>query len=164
MSPTRARNIASTTRRTGQGIPLVCLHTAGADGREYRHQLCDPDITKNFRVIAFDLPRHGKSIPPKDFYKEEEEYALTSKFYSEFIMAFCEALDLEKPIIMGSSMGGNICLPLALNYENDTHRADRDRGLRPLAGLVDRSAAPSPYPRRRGLRDRGLRPDGAAKP
>ena len=103
----------------GQGIPLVCLHTAGTDGREYRHQLCDPDITKNFRVIAFDMPRHGKSIPPANFYKEEEEYKLTSKFYSEFIMAFCETLELDKPIIMGSSMGGNICLPLALNYENE---------------------------------------------
>ena len=55
----------------------------------------------------------------KNFYKEEEEYMLTSKFYSEFIMAFCEALDLKRPVIMGSSMGGNICLPLALNYEND---------------------------------------------
>lgn len=103
----------------GEGIPLVCLHTAGTDGREWRHQLCDPDITKNFRVIAFDLPRHGKSIPPPDFYKEEEEYKLTSKFYSEFIVAFCQALDLKKPVIMGSSMGGNICLPLALNFENE---------------------------------------------
>jgi pimeloyl-ACP methyl ester carboxylesterase len=103
----------------GEGIPLVCLHTAGTDGREWRHQLCDPDITKNFRVIAFDLPRHGKSIPPPDFYKEEEEYKLTSKFYSEFIVAFCKALDLKKPVIMGSSMGGNICLPLALNFENE---------------------------------------------
>jgi len=103
----------------GQGIPMVCLHTAGTDGREYRHQLCDPDITKNFRVIALDLPRHGKSIPHQDFYKEEEEYKLTSKFYSEFVMAFCDALDLHKPVIMGSSMGGNICLPISLNFEND---------------------------------------------
>ena len=103
----------------GQGIPLVCLHTAGTDGREYRHQLCDPDITKNFRVIALDLPRHGKSIPHQDFYKEEDEYKLTSKFYSEFVMAFCDALELHKPVIMGSSMGGNICMPIALNFEND---------------------------------------------
>jgi pimeloyl-ACP methyl ester carboxylesterase len=103
----------------GQGIPLVCLHTAGTDGREWRHQLCDPDITKNFRVIALDLPRHGKSIPPKNYYLEEDEYKLTSKFYSEFTMAFCKALDLKKPVIMGSSMGGNICLPLALNFENE---------------------------------------------
>jgi pimeloyl-ACP methyl ester carboxylesterase len=99
----------------GQGIPLVCLHTAGTDSREYRHQLSDPDINQNFRVIAFDLPRHGKSIPPVGF--EKEDYRLTAKFYSEFIMAFCDALELENPVIMGSSMGGNICMHLALNFE-----------------------------------------------
>ena len=99
----------------GQGIPLVCLHTAGTDSREWRHQLCDPEINQNFRVIAFDMPRHGKSIPPVGF--EKEDYRLTAKFYSEFIMAFCDALGLENPVIMGSSMGGNICLHLALNFE-----------------------------------------------
>ena len=103
----------------GSGIPMVCLHTAGTDGRQWRHQLCDPEITKNFRVIAFDMPRHGKSIPPGDFYKAEEEYKLTSKFYSELIIAFCRALELHKPVIMGSSMGGNVCLPLALNFEDE---------------------------------------------
>src|SRR5215813_9381537 len=71
----------------GEGIPLVCLHTAGTDGREYRHQLCDPDITANFRVIAFDLPWHGKSVPPADFYLKEDEYKLTAKFYSDFVVA-----------------------------------------------------------------------------
>ena len=103
----------------GSGIPMVCLHTAGTDARQWRHQLCDPEITKNFRVIAFDMPRHGKSIPPGDFYKAEEEYKLTSKFYSELIIAFCRALELHKPVIMGSSMGGNVCLPLALNFEDE---------------------------------------------
>jgi pimeloyl-ACP methyl ester carboxylesterase len=99
----------------GHGIPLVCLHTAGTDAREWRHQLNDPDITDNFRVIAFDMPRHGKSIPPNGF--EKEEYRLTAKFYSEFVMAFCQALDLDQPVIMGSSMGGNICLHIAVNFE-----------------------------------------------
>ncbi len=99
----------------GEGIPLVCLHTAGTDSREWRHQLCDPDINENFRVIAFDMPWHGKSIPPVGF--EKEEYRLTSKFYSEFVVAFCEALGLDRSVIMGSSMGGNICLHLALNFE-----------------------------------------------
>ena len=103
----------------GEGIPMVCLHTAGTDGREWRHQLCDPEITRNFRVIAFDLPRHGKSIPPADFYRAEEEYKLTSKFYCEFIVAFCRALELKRPVLMGSSMGGNVCLPLALDYEDE---------------------------------------------
>lgn len=99
----------------GNGIPLVCLHTAGTDSREWRHQLCDPDINKNYRVIALDLPWHGKSIPPAGF--EKEDYRLTARFYSDFIMAFCDALELDHPVIMGSSMGGNICLHLALNFE-----------------------------------------------
>ena len=32
----------------GSGIPLVCLHTAGSDSRQYRHLLNDNEITKNF--------------------------------------------------------------------------------------------------------------------
>jgi len=99
----------------GDGIPLVCLHTAGTDSREWRHQLSDPEINGRFRVIALDLPRHGKSIPPAGFHTEE--YRLTAKFYSEFVIAFCDALGLDRPVIMGSSMGGNICLHLALNFE-----------------------------------------------
>ena len=70
----------------GDGIPMVCLHTAGTDGRQYRHQLCDIDIASNFRVIAFDLPRHGKSIPPEGWHLEEDEYKLTTSFYAEFIL------------------------------------------------------------------------------
>ena len=49
----------------GQGIPLVCQHTAGSDSRQWRHLLGDSDITDNFRVIAGDLPFHGKSVPPE---------------------------------------------------------------------------------------------------
>src|SRR5690606_18662733 len=45
----------------GQGIPLLCLHTAGSDTRQYRALMNEPEILKNFRVIAFDLPWHGKS-------------------------------------------------------------------------------------------------------
>lgn len=103
----------------GEGIPMVCLHTAGTDNRQYRHQMCDPDFTDRFRLIAFDMPWHGKSIPPSDFYLMEEEYKLTENFYSEFIIEFCRALDLDKPVLMGCSMGGNICLQMALRYENE---------------------------------------------
>ena len=48
----------------GAGIPLVCLHTAGSDGRQWRHLLADEEFAKNFRIIAFDMPWHGKSNPP----------------------------------------------------------------------------------------------------
>ena len=51
----------------GQGIPLLCLHTAGSDGRQYRGLLNDARITKNYRVIVFDMPWHGKSSPPEGY-------------------------------------------------------------------------------------------------
>ena len=49
----------------GQGIPLLLQHTAGADGRQWRHVLEDADLAEHFRMIAYDLPYHGKSLPPK---------------------------------------------------------------------------------------------------
>jgi len=101
---------------SGHGIPLVCLHTAGTDSREWRHQLNDPEINERFHVIAFDLPRHGKSIPPKGWWKEE--YKLTARFYADLVVAFCRELGLERPVVMGSSMGGNICLHLAQRYSD----------------------------------------------
>ncbi|OHR70876.1 alpha/beta hydrolase [Bacillus sp. HMSC76G11] len=95
----------------GSGIPLVCLHTAGADALEYRHLLADEDITKNFQVIAFDMPWHGRSLPPSGWW--ENEYKLTQRFYMDFIIAFTEALELDRSILMGCSMGGYVMLDIA---------------------------------------------------
>ena len=50
---------------------------------------------------------------------KEDEYKLTAKFYADFIVAFCHALELKKPVVMGCSMGGNVCLTLALRYEHE---------------------------------------------
>ena len=56
--------IASTIEEAGSGIALLCLHTAGSDGRQFRGLMNDEALTAQFRVIAFDLPWHGKSSPP----------------------------------------------------------------------------------------------------
>lgn len=98
----------------GQGIPLVCLHTAGADGRQFRHMMNDSSITEHFRVLAFDLPWHGKSSPPEAF--QNEEYRLTSASYVAAIRAFCGALQLSKPVVLGCSIGGRIVLRLAIDH------------------------------------------------
>ncbi|MDP2333503.1 MAG: alpha/beta hydrolase [Reyranella sp.] len=98
----------------GQGIPLVCLHTAGADGRQYRALLNDDEITNRFRVVVFDLPWHGKSSPPPGF--EREAYKLTTDLYVDTVMAVCRALKLERPVVMGCSIGGRAVLHLALRH------------------------------------------------
>jgi len=95
----------------GTGIPLVCLHTAGADNRQWRHLLNDAEITRHFRVLAFDMPWHGKSLPPVGW--QDEEYRLTTQGYIDLILAFIRALGLERPVVLGCSIGGKIVLELA---------------------------------------------------
>ena len=101
----------------GQGIPLVCLHTAGSDGRQWRHLLDDAEFARNFRIIAFDMPWHGKSNPPDNW--DGREYQLTTARYTATIRAFCAALDLDRPVVMGCSIGGRIVLNLAIDHAKD---------------------------------------------
>ncbi len=95
----------------GQGRPVLCLHTAGAHTGQWRHLMNDPEVTERNRLIAFDMPRHGKSLPPEGF--QTEEYLLTTEDYIATILAVMQALGLEKPILAGCSMGGRIALQLA---------------------------------------------------
>ena len=98
----------------GQGIPLLCLHTAGSDGRQYRAILNDPDITERFRVIVFDMPWHGKSSPPEGF--QDQEYQLTTDRYVDLVVTVANALDLHRPVVMGCSIGGRVVLELAKRH------------------------------------------------
>ncbi len=98
----------------GKGIPLLCLHTAGADTRQYRALLNDSELLQDFRVIAFDLPWHGKSSPPAGW--QNTDYRLSSKAYLSIIMDVADALELERPVALGCSIGGRIALHLALEH------------------------------------------------
>ena len=97
----------------GQGVPLLLQHTAGADGRQWRHLLEDPWITERFRVVAWDLPYHGKSLPPEGAPWWRETYRLKLAFFLEFIERIAGALGAARPVFMGCSMGGHIAIDLA---------------------------------------------------
>ncbi len=98
----------------GSGRPLLCLHTAGSDSRQYRHLLCDPEVTSRWRVLAFDMPYHGRSLPPDGWWKNE--YLLTREAYAGMVMAFTRTMDLRQPVVLGCSMGGALVLELARLY------------------------------------------------
>lgn len=102
--------------------PLLLQHTAGCNNQEWRHLLADEEITEDYRVIAYDLPFHGKSVPPKGQDWWEEDYTLTAEQFAETIVSIVDALGLEDPIFMGSSMGGNITLELA-DWHSERFRA-----------------------------------------
>lgn len=103
----------------GTGIPLVCQHTAGSDGRQYRHLLEDTEVTSRFRVIAVDLPYHGKSLPPDAVRYWEQEYKLKKVWFMNFWVAFVRELELDRPVYMGCSMGGHLAGDLALNHPEE---------------------------------------------
>jgi pimeloyl-ACP methyl ester carboxylesterase len=118
----------------GRGIPLLCLHTAGADSRQYRHLLNDTAVTSKYRVIAFDMPYHGRSNPPDQWWLRK--YTLTTKDYLAQIRAVWKALDLQKPVVLGCSMGGAIVLKLAADFQHE---------LRGIVGLESSAYAPGRY-------------------
>ncbi len=106
----------------GQGIPLLLQHTAGADGRQWRHVLEDPELARHFRMIAYDLPYHGKSVPPTELAWWRGEYRLTRDFLMKVVTGLATELELERPVYMGSSIGGHLAVDLAL-YHPDRFRA-----------------------------------------
>ncbi|MEM1363531.1 MAG: alpha/beta hydrolase [Pseudomonadota bacterium] len=95
----------------GSGPPVLLFHTAGADNRQWRHVLNDPDLTSRYRFIAPDMPWHGKSLPPEGW--QCQEYLLTTEAYVATVLAIASALQLDKPVYAGCSMGGRIALQLA---------------------------------------------------
>lgn len=121
----------------GEGIPLVLQHTASADNRQWRHLLEDEELARDFRLVAPDVPYHGKSLPPEDVPWWTSEYKLTKDFFEAFLLELCHALELDRPVFMGCSMGGHLAIDLAIDHP-DAFRAVI--GLE--AGLETEATAP----------------------
>jgi pimeloyl-ACP methyl ester carboxylesterase len=118
----------------GTGVPLLCLHTAGADSRQYRHLLNDDAVTSRFHAIAFDLPYHGRSNPPDQWWLKP--YRLTTTQYVAVVRSVWRALGLDRPIVVGCSMGGAIVLKIAAEHQHE---------LRGVIGLESSAHAPGRY-------------------
>jgi len=113
---------------------VVCLHTAGQSGVQWRHAA--PDLARaGYRVLVPDLPGHGRSEPAVDG-------PITDLgVYADTIGDLLDALGIDRPYVIGCSIGGKITLDLAL-------RPDR-----PLAGAVALEADTAPgHVNVRGLR------------
>ena len=106
----------------GTGIPLLLQHTAGAHSVQWRHLFEAREITDHFQLIAYDLPFHGKSVPPVGTRWWEERYQLTGGSLRQVPVALASALELDRPAFMGCSVGGLLALDLAL-HDPDVFRA-----------------------------------------
>lgn len=100
----------------GSGIALLLQHTAGCHGSQWRHLFECREITDHFRLIAYDLPFHGKSLPPVGPKWWAEEYRLTQSFLRAVPVQLAAVLGLERPVFMGCSVGGLLALDLARHH------------------------------------------------
>jgi pimeloyl-ACP methyl ester carboxylesterase len=98
----------------GSGRDVLCMHTAESDGRQFHGLMADRRITDGHRLVAFDLPWHGKSPPPEG--AVPGSWRLNTDLYVDLIMGFMAAAGLDKPIALGASMSGEICLELAYRH------------------------------------------------
>jgi pimeloyl-ACP methyl ester carboxylesterase len=128
---------------SGHGVPLYCQHTAGAEGRQWRFLLEDPDVTSRFRVVVPDLPFHGKSLPPSGVPWWEDEYRLTKSFFEQFVVTMSRHLELDQPVFLGCSMGGHLAPDLALDWPDEfravigAEAAIHSHGAEGLMGYLD---------------------------
>jgi pimeloyl-ACP methyl ester carboxylesterase len=90
----------------GEGQPIFCIHTAGQSGVQYRYAAREL-AALGYRVIVPDLPGHGRSEPhPRGVVTRLDDYA-------SWCVSVIERLGLDKPVIVGCSIGGKISLDVA---------------------------------------------------
>lgn len=88
----------------GQGDPaILMLHCWGGDRSFLTPQI--EAFSNRHRVVTPDLRGHGKSDRPEGPY--------TIPTFAQDALAICEQLKLDRPVIIGHSMGGNIAMEMA---------------------------------------------------
>jgi pimeloyl-ACP methyl ester carboxylesterase len=85
---------------------ILLVHGLASNAGFWRYNI--PELSKHYRVIAVDLPGYGKS--------EKGVYPYTMSFYAETLKRFLDSLKLDKIILIGHSMGGQIGITFALKY------------------------------------------------
>lgn len=90
-------------RESGEGIPLIILH--GLFGSSDNWFTLSKTFASNFRVFTVDQRNHGQSP-----HSSEHTYELLTEDLERFI----EDHQLDRPILMGHSMGGKTVMNYAL--------------------------------------------------
>lgn len=81
----------------GEGVPILFLHGIGGGARVFGPQLAH--FGKRYRAIAWDMPGYANSAPLP---------LVTMEALAASLAGFIKALELDRPILVGHSLGGMI--------------------------------------------------------
>lgn len=84
---------------------ILFIHGNSQSSSIFINQLEDSILNENFRLLAIDLPGHGRSDKPVN---PEETYSIAG--FGEIVKKFCDKLNLKEVLFVGSSLGGHILL------------------------------------------------------
>jgi pimeloyl-ACP methyl ester carboxylesterase len=106
------RELVVYAEQHGEGRPVLGLHTAGSDSRQFHRLAAEPRWREaGLSLVAFDMPGHGRSPP----IAPPGGWELTTELYAAIVLGFREAWGFaENPLLLGASMSGEICLEIAL--------------------------------------------------
>ena len=91
---------------------IILLHGLGASAERWLPII--PYLSDDFRVIMPDIIGFGYSDKPIANY--------TPKFFMEFLSGFMKNTSIEKPILVGSSLGGRILLEYATHHPQNIEK------------------------------------------
>jgi pimeloyl-ACP methyl ester carboxylesterase len=92
----------------GSGPPLVLIHGLGGQMHNFTHSLLDR-LKHNHRVVILDRPGSGYSTRAR-------KGSAALGVQARTIAGLIEKLGLDRPLIVGHSLGGAIALMLALDH------------------------------------------------
>jgi 2-succinyl-6-hydroxy-2,4-cyclohexadiene-1-carboxylate synthase len=92
----------------GTGRPLVLLHGFTGSGRSWQPLI--PELATRHRVIAIDLPGHGRSGAPAD------QARIAFSQVIDDLAAVARELGIDRAAWAGYSMGGRVALALAIEH------------------------------------------------
>lgn len=91
----------------GEGPPVLLVHGLGGQIAHF-HALM-PELARDHRVVAVDRPGSGHSPRPRGAGGGPIEQARA-------IAALIDVLDLDRPLVVGHSLGGAVALALGLEH------------------------------------------------
>lgn len=113
----------------GDGPPVLLVHGNSSSSRIWRKTMEGP-LGRRLRLVAFDLPGHGASPDPAE---SERAAAYSLPSYAGLIDGVVRALGLDRPVIVGWSLGGHAVLEAV-------------PALPDAAGFMIFGTPPLPYP------------------